>query len=195
MKYYELLNECKLYPKEYEACLYIITELSHITKSELYLRLDDDIADDLLLSMRKLIALYVDENIPVQYLVGYTYFFGLKIKVNPNVLIPRFETEEVVDKALGLIKVKKLVKVVDVCTGSGCIAIALKKNIPDIDITAIDISSEALNVARDNALLNGVSVQFRENDLLSNIYEKYDMIIANPPYISEDEEVIISYFS
>ena len=190
MKYFELLNECKLYPKEYEACLYIITELSGLTKSELYLNLNQEIDDIILNNMRKLISSYVAKNIPVQYLIGYTYFYGLKIEVNSNVLIPRFETEEVVEKAIELIRKKGLKKIVDVGTGSGCIAIAIKKHEPMTNICAIDISKAALDVAKKNAKINQADITFLENDLLSGIEESFDMIISNPPYISRDEEVM-----
>lgn len=190
MKYYELLNECKKYDKEYEACLFIITETCQISKSELYLRLNQEIDDKIYERINYLISLYINDNIPVQYLIGYTYFLGLKLKINPKVLIPRFETEEVVEKAIEIIKARNLKKIVDVGTGSGCIAIALKKAIPSINITAIDISCEALEVAKENAYLNNVEIDFVENDLLSNINDTFDMVISNPPYISRDEEVM-----
>lgn len=190
MKYYELLNECKKYPKEYEACLFIIIEVSKFSKSELYLSLNKEIDAKIYTEIRRLLTLYLEKNIPVQYLLGYTYFYGSKINVSPDVLIPRFETEEVVDKAIAIIRERKLKKIVDVGTGSGCIAIAIKKAIPEVEMMAIDISPEALKVAKNNAKLNQVEIEFRENDLLTNINETFDMVISNPPYISRDEEVM-----
>lgn len=129
---------------------------------------------------------------PVQYIVGNVDFYGYKINVNKNVLIPRFETEELVFKTINLIKknLNENIKVLDIGTGSGCISMALKKEIPGLDITAVDISEDALVVAKNNALENNCEINFIKSDLFNNIDDKYDLIISNPPYISYDEQIM-----
>ena len=129
---------------------------------------------------------------PLQYIVGNVDFYGYQIKVNKNVLIPRFETELLVSKTLNYIKkyLDKKVKIIDLGTGSGCIAIALKKELPKAKVTAIDISTSALLVATENALINSVKITFMESDMLTNVVDKYDVIISNPPYIAYEEFVM-----
>ena len=127
---------------------------------------------------------------PVQYIIGDVNFYGNTIKVNKNVLIPRFETEELVEKTIKKIKNKfnKKIDVLDLCTGSGCIAITIKKEI-NSNVTATDISIDALEVAKENVNLNNVDVKLINSDLFNNIDGKFDCIISNPPYISYDEEI------
>lgn len=127
---------------------------------------------------------------PVQYIVGNVNFYGNEIKVNKNVLIPRFETEELVEYTISYIKkmFKEKINIIDLGTGSGCIAITLKKKI-NSNVSAIDISKEALEVARENAKKNKVEIDFIQNDMLDNISDKFDVIISNPPYISKNEEI------
>lgn len=131
--------------------------------------------------------------IPVQYIVGNTNFYGYDFKVNRNTLIPRFETELLVEKTYNYIKKyfnKDKVKILDIGTGSGCIAITLNKLLDDSDVTGVDISSEALEVAKENNISNNANVKFIESDLFSNVNGRYDVIISNPPYISYDEEIM-----
>ncbi len=130
------------------------------------------------------------EGEPLQYIIGNVNFCGNTIKVNSHVLIPRFETELLVDKTVNYIKTyfNMPVKIIDLGTGSGAIAITLKKKL-ESTVEAIDISSEALKVARENALLNNVSINFYESDMLDNVTGKYDVIISNPPYVAYDEEI------
>ena len=135
----------------------------------------------------------LESGIPVQYIVGNTNFYGYDFKVNRNTLIPRFETELLVEKTYNYIKKyfnKDKVKILDIGTGSGCIAITLNKLLDDSDVTGVDISSEALEVAKENNISNNANVKFIESDLFSNVNEKYDVIISNPPYISYDEEIM-----
>ena len=130
---------------------------------------------------------------PVQYIVGDVDFYGNIIKVNKNVLIPRRETEELVEKTIELIKKifpNQNISILDIGTGSGCIPITLKKYFPNNNITAIDISQEALKVAVDNSLSNNVNINFIQSNLFENVSGKYLCIISNPPYIKEDEEIM-----
>ena len=129
--------------------------------------------------------------IPVQYIVGNIDFYGNTINVNKNVLIPRFETELLVDKTIKYIKTnfKHHVDILDIATGSGCIAITLKKEI-DSTVDASDISESALKVAQENALNNKVDINFINSDMLTNITKKYDIIISNPPYLTKEDDIM-----
>ena len=125
------------------------------------------------------------EHIPLQYITGEQEFMGLKFKVNSNVLIPRQDTEVLVEEALK--RIQPGMRVLDMCTGSGCIAVSIAKNVPHIEMHAVDISKQALNVAKDNAKLNEVSVEFERSDLFDHVAGKYDVIVSNPPYIPTSE--------
>lgn len=132
---------------------------------------------------------------PVQYILKTAPFYGYDFLVTEDVLIPRPETEELVACAETFLKKHPVMNVLDVCTGSGIIAIALKKAFPNITFTASDISGPALAVAKKNALLLNADVRFVETDLLETFKhngERFDMIIANPPYISEAEKAAMS---
>lgn len=126
---------------------------------------------------------------PIQYLLGSAHFFGLKLRVNPSVLIPRPETEELVDWIINDNQNKADLKILDIGTGSGAIAIALAKNLK-ADITAFDISEAALETAQKNADLNQVFIHFTEFDILNDVWEgeKFDIIVSNPPYVRELEK-------
>ncbi|MFT5318990.1 MAG: release factor glutamine methyltransferase [Chlamydiales bacterium] len=128
---------------------------------------------------------------PLQYIRGKVDFFDCIIHVSSDVLIPRQETEVLVDKMVGVISSEEKLdgKVLwDVCCGSGCIGIALKKRFPELRVVLSDLSAEALNVARENARLNEVDVEFLQGDLLAPFKgEKCDFFVCNPPYISETE--------
>ncbi len=130
---------------------------------------------------------------PVQYIVGNVDFYGLIFKVNPCVLIPRFETEELVSKTIDYIRkfFDYTINCVDLGTGSGCIAVTLKDKIGDnITMDAVDISSDALRVAKENASNNNADITFYHGDMLEPLDKKYDVIISNPPYIRKDEEIM-----
>ena len=133
----------------------------------------------------------LEKGIPVQYIVGNVDFYKYNFLVNENVLIPRFETEELVDRTIKYIKqmFNSQVSILDIGTGSGCIAITLKKEL-DSNVTACDISSKALEVAHMNALKNNCNINFVISDIFSNIEGRYDVIISNPPYIADDEEIM-----
>ena len=134
----------------------------------------------------------LESGIPVQYIVGNVDFYGYTFKVNKNTLIPRFETELLVEKTIKYINkyFNNEIKILDIGTGSGCIAITLNKLLDNSMVTAVDISKDALDVARENNKINNTDVNFIESDVFSNINDKYDVIISNPPYISYDEDIM-----
>ncbi|WP_247916816.1 peptide chain release factor N(5)-glutamine methyltransferase [Streptococcus oralis] len=127
------------------------------------------------------------EHIPAQYIIGYADFFGMQLKVDERVLIPRPETEELVYLILAE-NPKENLKILDIGTGSGAIALALAKNCPDWSVTAVDISQDALDLAIDNAKNQNLNIFFKKSDCFAEISEKYDIIVSNPPYISCEDE-------
>lgn len=131
------------------------------------------------------------DGVPIQYLIGYVDFYGNKINVNKNVLIPRYETELLVDKTISLINEKfdSKVSILDLCTGSGCIGISLYKSV-NCDVTISDVSIDALEVAKTNIFINDVNINCIHSDLFDNINGTFDVIISNPPYISNNIEVM-----
>ncbi len=131
---------------------------------------------------------------PLQYVIGEAWFYGLPFKVNPHVLIPRPETEELVEKIINKITShKSQITILDIGTGSGCIPITLKKHLPQAQVYGLDISQEALEVANHNALLNKVEVNFVKGDILNSqlsllTSSSFDIIVSNPPYITDAEK-------
>ncbi len=130
-------------------------------------------------------------NRPIQYIVGNVNFYGNIIEVNEDVLIPRYETEFLVEKTISLAKkyFPQKIDILDLGTGSGCIAITLKKHL-ESNIDALDISNKALSIARKNAQNNNVKINFLNKDIATYQEKQYDLIISNPPYISEEEEIM-----
>ena len=127
---------------------------------------------------------------PVDYILGTSEFMGLTFKVNSNVLIPRPETELIVEQANKFIKENNFKHILDLCTGSGAIAVSVARYNDNISVTASDISSKALQVAKENAEINNVSnkIEFLESNMFINIIDKkFDIIISNPPYVTEEE--------
>lgn len=136
------------------------------------------------------------KEIPIQYLLGKTSFYGLDFEVNENVLIPRPETEELVDwiiKSNSKSKNYKDLKILDIGTGSGCIAVSLAKNIPNSQVYAVDVSEKALATAKKNAELNNVKITFSNQNILKteDLKQQFDIIVSNPPYVRnlEKEEI------
>lgn len=151
-----------------------------IDRNFYYLHLEDDLSEEQVSGFE--IALKKRaEHIPLQYIVGETEFMGLRFKVNSSVLVPRQDTETLVEEALKVIEPG--MKVLDLCTGSGCIIISILHNIMNVEGDAVDISRQALNVAIENAKLNDVVVNFERSDLFDNVTGTYDVIVSNPPYI------------
>jgi len=131
---------------------------------------------------------------PIQYILGHAEFYGLDFKVNPSVLIPRPETEELVEWIISSVRSKQLAggNILDIGTGSGCIAISLKKNLPEFSVSAIDISPEALQTAKENAGLNNAEIDFIRSDILNLtsdfLFPKSNIIVSNPPYVTHADK-------
>lgn len=162
---------------------FIISEVLNVPKTEIVFVKDVSLTDceEILRCVEKRKC-----NVPVNKIFGRAYFYGLKFKINNDVLAPRQDSELLVDTALKYIKQFNYNKVLDLCTGSGCLAIAIKKN-ANVDVVASDISKQALLIASENAVNNGAKIEFVESDMFKNINKKYDLIISNPPYISSKD--------
>lgn len=178
---------------EAESFFYLILEAKRQLK-----RIDLALQPDLTFSEAELVVWNsiledLKKEIPIQYLLGKTNFYGLDFEVNENVLIPRPETEELVEWILedcGKIDTTSEFSILDIGTGSGCIPISLKKQLPQAKVSAIDVSEKALEVAKGNAKLNGVEVNFILQNILetANLLESYDVIVSNPPYVRNLEK-------
>lgn len=216
----EFISELKeVYPKEEILSFYylLIEDTLKLEKTKVFLEPNLKIIQNDVTFLKKAIQLLKKEQ-PIQYIIGKTDFFDLTFKVDRNVLIPRPETEELVawiieDFRLETLdfshqesKVKTEPKsqtskdqysstILDIGTGSGCIAISLAKNLPTVKVTAIDVSKKALEIAQHNAQLNKVEIDFNEKDILEYKSEekskKYDVIVSNPPYVRQLEKVEI----
>lgn len=165
----------------------ILEDMFHLPLSEIVTRKFNDLSDNEKQTINHVIQRLLEKE-PIQYIVGTTEFYGLKFKVTPSVLIPRPETEELVEwiTASG----KDVPRILDIGTGSGCIAISLAKLLPGSNVEAWDISQEALDVAQHNAQLNNVKVSFKKVNVLQPyvIHTPFDIIVSNPPYIQELEK-------
>ena len=125
-------------------------------------------------------------HIPLQHIVGETEFMGLTFKVNDKVLVPRFDTEILVDEVVKYVG-DEFYKILDMCTGSGCIAITVSDMCDNAKVVAADISKDALDVAKENNEINSTDVEFVESDLFENVEGLFDVIVSNPPYIKTEE--------
>ncbi|MCH2032949.1 MAG: peptide chain release factor N(5)-glutamine methyltransferase [Tenacibaculum sp.] len=184
-----------LYPKT-EIDAFFFRTIEHILNLQLtdVFTKQDLLIDDANMTVLKSIIAGLQKEEPIQYILGETEFYGYRFKVNSDVLIPRPETEELVSWVKETIENKRTeLSILDIGTGSGCIAISIKKEVPTATVTAFDISEKALNTAKQNAELNEANVNFIHHDILSNtpIGEKFDVIISNPPYVRELEKVEI----
>lgn len=198
--YQDKLNQ--LYEEEEIQSLFFIAleEVLDYKKTDYIIKKQETVPDTALLRLNN-ILLGLTKGTPIQYIIGHTEFYGLKFKVNPAVLIPRPETEELVEWILSVCNSRFVaenqnisqssINIIDIGTGSGCIAIALKKHLPKAYVSAVDISSAALATAKENAAINEVGVTFIEDDILNyseSYASKFDIIVSNPPYIKEKEK-------
>jgi release factor glutamine methyltransferase len=160
--------------------------------SDIHTKLDENLNQSDVLKLYDT-GLDLKKNIPLQYLLGETVFYGLHFKVNNSVLIPRPETEELMELILKDCNAmpEKTIDILDIGTGSGCIPITLKYKLPEANVAALDISEEALKVAQQNSILNKVTVLFNQCDILKPeakyVLDAYDIIVSNPPYIAKKE--------
>jgi release factor glutamine methyltransferase len=184
---------------EIESFFFILTEFLHnLKRIDVSLHPDFEVSETDLEKWKTIISELKTEK-PIQYITGEAWFYGLRFEVNENTLIPRPETEELVEwivesqksKSQNLIIQKSNnLTILDIGTGSGCIPIALKKEIPNAQVSAIDISEKALEMARKNAINNKVEINFIHQNILEteSLDEKYDIIVSNPPYVRNLEK-------
>ena len=168
----------------------LLAILLNVNSLELLLMLDHIVSDDIVKKYQEQV-LMVKDNVPVQYVIGNVNFYGNTFIVNKNVLIPRFETEELVENTIKIIKemFDYPINIIDLGCGSGCIGLSLKKKLENVNVTLLDISNDALEVAKENAKNLNCDVSFILSDMWENVSDKYDVIISNPPYIKNDEEI------
>lgn len=187
MKLFEIRKEFKnkfaSQDIEIEDVDFIIAEVLGIKRTELLLV--DEIDEDQEKEIREKCQIRLC-GMPVDKIFQKAYFYGLEFKVDENVLSPRSETELLVDTALKYIKENNYQTALDLCTGSGCLAISVKKNC-DIEMTASDVSQKALTIAKHNAKTNGAEIKFVRSNMFEKIDSTFDIIISNPPYIDTDE--------
>lgn len=196
MKLQELLKKYEKLAHKYQldehAVSWMIMELSEMQASEFYLNMNQEVSLSLEKKIDDAFNQYYQEEIPVQHILGFSYFYGNKYIVNNKVLIPRRETEELVEEVLMIYDTyfnDQHVDILDLGTGSGNISVTLSLETKDASVDATDISEEALDVARKNNQVLGGNVEFFISDWFSNVQKTYDIIVANPPYIPQNEAV------
>jgi len=164
-----------------------IEKILGYSKSDCIIHSNHELTNDNIISFENIIN-DIKQNIPIQYILGEAHFYDLKFKVNSSTLIPRGETEELVQYIL----LHDFISVLEIGTGSGCIAVSIAKN-SNANITAIDNSIEALEIAKSNAILNSVEINFELSDVFNfSDTKKYDLIVSNPPYVLESEKKIMN---
>lgn len=169
----------------------LLSDLLELNPLELLNHLHDRVDTDKCERYKKEVTA-LKEGKPLQYVIGNVNFYGSQFMVDERVLIPRFETEELVEKTCEYIetfKKERDLNILDIGCGSGVIGLTLKKKFPQISVDLLDVSKDALDVARENAIRLGLDVQLIQSDLFSNVSKKYNVIISNPPYIRENEEI------
>jgi release factor glutamine methyltransferase len=188
---------CKIYDeKEADTLMFmVISEYAGYSKAKILSNHEDTVSESQLLKIHFAVKELLKEK-PVQYVLGKTEFYGLPFIVNSKVLIPRPETEELAEMAISYLKYKSGKSVIDLGTGSGCLAVTIKKNISDAIVMAIDVSEFALEVAAINAEINEVEIKFQKLDLLEpatwRLNKSFDVIISNPPYVRESEKKLMA---
>ncbi|MBN3490850.1 peptide chain release factor N(5)-glutamine methyltransferase [Acholeplasma equirhinis] len=178
--------------KEGEAVKLLIMELSLLTPTQFYLNQNEQVSEPVLKLIDQAVKKYVFEDVPIQHILGFSYFYGYRFKVNEDVLIPRRETEELVEEVLMIYDEYfngNEVEVIDLGTGSGCISVTLSVEEDKMKIDAVDLSEAALKVAKENNQTLGGTVNFFQSDWFKNVKKTYDIIVANPPYIPNGEAV------
>ena len=186
-------NEALENNKEDSAVVLLLENICNLETNALFMKRGEEIEEEYVNKFNEIFEKYLHENKPIQYLIGTSCFYGYDFIVNENVLIPRFETEELVENILYKYDEHfggKKVEVCDLATGSGCIAITLAKEEPNMHVVATDISKEALEVAKLNNQKFDANVKFLQGDMLTPLKgKKFDIFVSNPPYIPENEDV------
>lgn len=186
-------NEALENNKEDSAVVLLLEHICNLETNALFMKRGEEIEEEYVNKFNEIFDKYLHENKPIQYLIGTSCFYGYDFIVNENVLIPRFETEELVENILYKYDEHfggKKVEVCDLATGSGCIAITLAKEEPNMHVVATDISKEALEVAKLNNQKFDANVKFLQGDMLTPLKgKKFDIFVSNPPYIPENEDV------
>lgn len=180
-----VLSDAQIEDAKIDAWL-LLEMVCRIDRNFYYMHMEEDMQEEQV-SEYEIAVKKRAEHIPLQYIIGETEFMGLRFKVNSSVLIPRQDTETLVEEALKV--VKPGMKVLDLCTGSGCVIVSILHNARDVKGYATDISKQALNVAKENAKLNDAAVNFERSDLFDNVTGSFDIIVSNPPYIRTEEIV------
>ena len=163
---------------------YIISHVLGCKRFDLYVRFEEIVSLENREKIKKMVIERAKSK-PLQYVIGETEFYGHRFFVNESVLIPRPETEYLVEKIIT--EIDSYNTILDIGSGSGAIAITLKKELPHLSVTAVDISASALKIATENAKLNQVEIEFIESDIFSKLNTKFDIIVSNPPYIPQKE--------
>lgn len=172
--------------EEAESLSFVYRSLKNLTFTDFVFALQQEVTDEEKLFVEEIYQQLAAHK-PAQYIIGYADFFGMHLTVDERVLIPRPETEELVELILAENSEESL-KVLDIGTGSGAIALALAKNKPAWSVTAADISQDALDLASENAKNQDLQIFLKKSDCFTEISEKYDIIVSNPPYISREDE-------
>lgn len=198
MKYMKFIKEAEQLAasmdKEESAVILLLEYVTKENSTGLYTKLHEEVSKEIQESFQSLFHRYLYENEPVQYLIGSSCFYGYDFKVTKDVLIPRYETEELVEQVLYRYDSYFKGQQVDVCdlaTGSGCIGITLALEEKLMRVVATDISKDALRIAKENSEKLGANVEFLEGDMLEPVKNrKFDIFVSNPPYIPEKENVM-----
>lgn len=178
-----VLHEAGVLDAKVDAWL-LLEMVAKIDRSFYFTHLNTAVEPEILAEYDRVIAKRA-ERVPLQYITGEQEFMGMTFKVNSNVLIPRQDTETLVEEALKLTKPE--MRVLDLCTGSGCILLSILKNAPTLQGVGSDISKQALLVAKENAKLHGIDTEWVRSNLFDNVTGTFDMIVSNPPYIAAQE--------
>lgn len=178
----EKLNTAGIMDAKTDAWI-LLTYVCKIDRTYYYVHMDEAMSPELLAEYEAILSKRA-EHVPLQYITGEQEFMGILFHVNESVLIPRQDTEALVEEALKV--VRPGMKVLDMCTGSGCILISILKNVVNVEGFGYDISKQAINVAKENAKLNNVNATFERSDLFEAVTDTFDVIVSNPPYIPTD---------
>lgn len=162
----------------------LLEMVAHIDRSFYFMHSGDEVEPEVLSEYERVLEKRA-EHVPLQYITGEQEFMGMTFHVNSNVLIPRQDTETLVEETLKVVEPN--MKVLDLCTGSGCVLLSILKNAPTVTGVGSDISKQALLVAKENAKLHELDAEWVRSNLFDNVSDMFDVIVSNPPYIAQEE--------